>query len=53
MCILVYTGDLSGGQILKNIAKNAIRLSGDNAIEFYVFREILDEKNLKKYILMH
>jgi heme oxygenase len=41
-------GDLSGGQILKNIAKNAMRLSGDEGTEFYVFREIPDEKKFKQ-----
>ena len=42
-----YMGDLSGGQILKNIAKNAMNLSGDQGTEFYVFREIVDEKDFK------
>jgi heme oxygenase len=43
-----YMGDLSGGQILKNIAKNAMKLSGDEGTEFYVFRDINDEKEFKK-----
>lgn len=43
-----YMGDLSGGQILKNIAKNAMRLSDDDGTEFYVFREISDEKKFKQ-----
>lgn len=43
-----YMGDLSGGQILKNIAKNAMNLSDDNGTEFYVFRDIADEKEFKK-----
>lgn len=43
-----YMGDLSGGQILKNIAKNAMRLPGDDGTEFYVFREISDEKKFKQ-----
>lgn len=43
-----YLGDLSGGQILKNIAKNAMQLSGDEGTEFYVFREIFNEKDFKK-----
>ena len=43
-----YMGDLSGGQILKNIAKNAMKLSDDDGTEFYIFREINDEKNFKK-----
>lgn len=43
-----YMGDLSGGQILKNIAKNAMQLSGDEGTEFYVFRDIDNEKEFKK-----
>lgn len=42
-----YMGDLSGGQILKNIAKSAMQLSGDNGTEFYVFRDIENEKDFK------
>lgn len=42
-----YMGDLSGGQILKNIAKNAMKLSGDDGTEFYIFREIANEKDFK------
>lgn len=42
-----YIGDLSGGQILKNIAKKAMHLSGDEGTEFYVFREISNEKDFK------
>ncbi len=42
-----YMGDLSGGQILKNIAKTAMQLSDDEGTEFYVFRKILDEKKFK------
>ena len=42
-----YLGDLSGGQILKNIAKNAMQLSDDQGTEFYVFREISNEKIFK------
>lgn len=42
-----YMGDLSGGQILKNIAKNAMQLSGDQGTEFYLFRDIDDEKEFK------
>ena len=42
-----YMGDLSGGQILKNIAKNAMQLSGDDGTEFYVFRDIVNEKDFK------
>lgn len=43
-----YMGDLSGGQILKSIAKNAMRLNNDTGTEFYVFRAISDEKEFKK-----
>lgn len=43
-----YMGDLSGGQILKNIAKNAMRLHADDGTEFYVFREISSEKKFKQ-----
>ena len=42
-----YMGDLSGGQILKNIAKSAMHLSGDEGTEFYIFRGISNEKNFK------
>ena len=42
-----YMGDLSGGQILKNIAKNAMQLSGDDGTEFYIFREVESEKHFK------
>ena len=42
-----YMGDLSGGQILKNIAKNAMQLSEDDGTEFYVFRDIANEKDFK------
>jgi len=42
-----YMGDLSGGQILKNIAKNAMQLSNDEGTEFYIFRDIDDEKKFK------
>lgn len=43
-----YMGDLSGGQILKNIAKNAMQLSGDEGTEFYVFRDIKNDKQFKQ-----
>lgn len=43
-----YMGDLSGGQILKNIAKNAMQLSGDQGTEFYVFRDIENDKEFKQ-----
>ena len=42
-----YMGDLSGGQILRNIAKNAMKLSGDEGTEFYIFRDINNEKEFK------
>ena len=42
-----YMGDLSGGQILKNIAKNAMQLSDDKGTEFYLFRDIDNEKEFK------
>ena len=42
-----YMGDLSGGQILKNIAKNAMQLKDDEGTEFYVFRHVKDEKEFK------
>lgn len=43
-----YLGDLSGGQILKGIAKSAMQLPGDSGTEFYIFRQIPDEKKFKK-----
>ena len=43
-----YMGDLSGGQILKNIAKNAMKLSNDEGTEFYIFRDVDNEKEFKK-----
>lgn len=43
-----YMGDLSGGQILKSIAKNAMRLDDDAGTEFYVFRAISNEREFKK-----
>ena len=42
-----YMGDLSGGQILKNIAKNAMSLSNEEGTEFYVFRDIENEQEFK------
>lgn len=41
-----YLGDLSGGQILKNIAQRAMNLSGDGTA-FYEFADISDEKAFK------
>ncbi len=42
-----YIGDLSGGQILKNIAQKAMSLSDANGLEFYKFKLIDDEKQFK------
>ncbi len=42
-----YIGDLSGGQILKNIAQKAMNLSGSEGLHFYEFEEIKDEKLFK------
>ena len=35
-----YLGDLSGGQILKNIAQKAMNMDGDDGLRFYVFDDI-------------
>ena len=42
-----YIGDLSGGQILKRIAKKAMNISGDNGLKFYEFAQIKDPKEFK------
>ncbi|MEM9163708.1 MAG: heme oxygenase (biliverdin-producing) [Cyanobacteria bacterium P01_F01_bin.4] len=42
-----YLGDLSGGQILKNIAQRAMNLSGSDGVAFYEFPTIPDEKGFK------
>ncbi|GAX35403.1 biliverdin-producing heme oxygenase [Nodularia sp. NIES-3585] len=42
-----YLGDLSGGQILKNIAVTAMNLSENQGTAFYEFAEITDEKAFK------
>lgn len=42
-----YLGDLSGGQILKNIAQRAMNLSEGEGIAFYEFADITDEKAFK------
>ncbi len=42
-----YLGDLSGGQILKNIAMTAMNLSDGQGTAFYEFAEIPDEKAFK------
>jgi heme oxygenase (biliverdin-producing, ferredoxin) len=41
-----YIGDLSGGQILKKIAQNAMNLT-DGGLSFYEFPQIPDEKAFK------
>ncbi len=43
-----YIGDLSGGQILKKIAKKALNLEGNNGLNFYEFEFIDDEKKFKE-----
>jgi len=43
-----YIGDLSGGQILKKIAKKALNLDGNNGLNFYDFQMIKDEKKFKE-----
>lgn len=42
-----YLGDLSGGQILKNIAQRAMGLSDGVGTAFYEFDQISDEKAFK------
>jgi heme oxygenase len=42
-----YIGDLSGGQILKGIAQTALGV-GDEAMNFYIFENILDAKEFKQ-----
>nr|YP_009393739.1 Heme oxygenase [Caloglossa beccarii]ARW62301.1 Heme oxygenase [Caloglossa beccarii] len=42
-----YIGDLSGGQILKKIAINAMNLQNNLGTSFYDFRAITDEKLFK------
>jgi heme oxygenase (biliverdin-producing, ferredoxin) len=42
-----YIGDLSGGQILKKIAQNAMNLT-DGGLAFYEFKQIPDEKSFKQ-----
>jgi heme oxygenase (biliverdin-producing, ferredoxin) len=43
-----YMGDLSGGQILKRIAENAMNLSDGQGVAFYNFLDIQDENQFKK-----
>lgn len=42
-----YLGDLSGGQILKKIAQNAMQLSDSEGVAFYNFKDIKNEKEFK------
>jgi heme oxygenase (biliverdin-producing, ferredoxin) len=35
-----YLGDLSGGQILKNIVKRSLNLKDDNGLSFYIFSNV-------------
>ncbi|MEO0351126.1 MAG: heme oxygenase (biliverdin-producing) [Cyanobacteria bacterium P01_A01_bin.15] len=42
-----YLGDLSGGQILKNIAQRAMNLADDEGVAFYEFPTISDEAEFK------
>ena len=42
-----YIGDLSGGQILKNIAQKAMGLGEHDGLRFYEFDAIPDEKGFK------
>ena len=42
-----YLGDLSGGQILKNISQRAMNLSEGEGTAFYEFNDISDEKAFK------
>lgn len=43
-----YMGDLSGGQILKNIAKRAMGLQGNEGTAFYEFDDIRHHGEFKK-----
>ena len=43
-----YMGDLSGGQILKKIARSAMQLSDTNGTSFYDFDQINDDKLFKQ-----
>ncbi len=42
-----YIGDLSGGQILKRIAKKAMNIKGEDGLRFYEFDQISDQKEFK------
>lgn len=41
-----YIGDLSGGQVLKGIAQTALKVD-DSGMNFYIFKDISDEKEFK------
>jgi heme oxygenase (biliverdin-producing, ferredoxin) len=43
-----YMGDLSGGQILKRIAQNAMNLANNLGTAFYDFEDIVDDNEFKK-----
>ena len=43
-----YIGDLSGGQILKKIAQKAMNITGDNGLQFYEFKQVVDQKRFKQ-----
>jgi heme oxygenase len=43
-----YIGDLSGGQILKNIAQRAMNLAEGEGSAFYEFHDIPDDKEFKR-----
>ena len=43
-----YMGDLSGGQILKKIAKKAMQLDGNQGTSFYIFESIEDDSTFKQ-----
>lgn len=42
-----YLGDLSGGQILRNIAQTAMNLPDDEGLAFYEFEQVEDAKEFK------
>ena len=43
-----YMGDLSGGQILKNIAEKSLKLRSGEGLHFYEFEGIKDKKAFKE-----
>nr|YP_009243841.1 heme oxygenase [Sporolithon durum]AMK96083.1 heme oxygenase [Sporolithon durum] len=43
-----YMGDLSGGQILKKIAKRAMQLEENQGTNFYIFKSIDDDNKFKQ-----